>query len=110
MQAYISEVTILRALQGLRLLSAEEFCERWHGLERLSEADRNQAKVKWGYRAKCTRLLAAVLQLKEETVSAWGSTFERMPISHQVTLAYADVLRQITLTSNAQQLLKALKP
>lgn len=101
----ISEVAILIALREMELIDAQTFCDRWHKLDQLSEAERVQAKSKYGYRAKCVRLLSAVLRVKESTVNSWGDTFERMPEHYKVALTYADGIRQTISTSDNTGLL-----
>lgn len=75
-------------------MDAETFCDRWHRLDQLSNEERSKARSKHGYRAKCVRLIAAVLRVEESTVNSWGARFERMPEHYQTSLAYADVIRQ----------------
>lgn len=96
----LSEVAILIALRDLELLDAQTYCDRWHGLDHLSDLDQLQARSKYGYRAKCVRLLSAVLRVKESTVTTWGEHFERMPDHYKPALLYADVLRQTLSASN----------
>jgi hypothetical protein len=96
----LSEVAILIALRDLELLDAQTCCDRWHRLDHLSDLDQLQARSKYGYRAKCVRLLSAVLRVKESTVTTWGENFERMPDHYKPALLYADVLRQTLSASN----------
>lgn len=94
-QLKITHVTVLSALQKLKRIDAWTFCDRWFGIDQLPSHEQEAARSKYGYRAQCVRVLATVLQLKEETVGSWGSQFERMPENpHQITLTYADVIRQ----------------
>lgn len=101
----ISEVTILRVLRGLKLMDAETFCDRWFGLDQVPPDDRHQEKQKYGYRAKCVRLLVEVLRVEESTVNAWGSRFDRMPDHYKPALLYADAIRQNLQASAGTSLL-----
>ena len=89
----ISEVRLLDVLRLLIRMRAEEFCERWYGLDLLEPESREEAKQVRGYRAKCVRLLCIVLQKEERTVNNWGAQFERMPTDFEVTLAFVDAIR-----------------
>lgn len=102
----LSEVAILSALRDLELLDAQTCCDRWHRLDHLPDSDRLQARAKYGYRAKCVRLLSAVLRVKESTVTTWGENFERMPEHYKTALLYADVIRQTLSASNSRGLLE----
>ena len=74
-------------------MKADPFCERWFELDKLTDSEKKPAKSAWGYRAKCVRLLSAVLSKPENTVDKWGSRFERMPKDLESTLTYADSIR-----------------
>ncbi len=74
-------------------MDTETFCDRWFGLDELEPEEREQRKQERGYRARCVRILSAVLKKPEKTVGNWGSRFEGMPEDYQATLAYADALR-----------------
>jgi hypothetical protein len=89
----MSEMRLLNFLRLLIRMRAEEFCERWYGLDLLEPDLRDEARQVRGYRAKCVRLLCVVLQKEERTVNNWGSQFERMPADFEVTLAFVDAIR-----------------
>lgn len=90
----LAVTTVLRFLARLPLMDADEFCDRWHNLDLLPAEQREQAKGRWGYRAKCVRLLTVVLETKESTVDSWGERFQRMPDHYRIALKYADAIRQ----------------
>lgn len=71
-------------------MKAREFCQRWFR----STEDEERAR---GYRERCVALLARVLKVKENTIQRWGSgiDFENMPEQYEVTLAYADIIREM---------------
>jgi hypothetical protein len=89
----MTETTVLSILSAFPKMDAERFCERWFGLDELEPEQREQKKRERGYRAKCVRILSAVLKKPEKTVSNWGSQFEMMPEDVKATLTYADALR-----------------
>jgi hypothetical protein len=89
----IPEARLLDFLRLLIRMDAEEFCERWYGLDLLEPDSKEKAKQVRGYRAKCVRLLCTVLQKEERTVNNWGPQFERMPSDFKVTLAFVDAIR-----------------
>ena len=89
----VSKIVILKLLKKLNLMNADTFCERWFGLDQLTNAEKEKAKNAWGYRAKCVRLLSSVLRKPENTVDKWGSRFERMPKDLESALIYADSIR-----------------
>ncbi len=74
-------------------MDADTFCERWFEIDNLTKEEREKAKKIWGYRAKCVRLLSAVLKKPTNTVDKWGSRFEKMPKDLESTLFYADSIR-----------------
>lgn len=90
----VSKVVTLKKLKELGWMDADTFCERWFGLDQLSDDQTEKAKNAWGYRAGCVRLLSAVLRKPEKTVGSWGARFEKMPKDLETTLAYADSIRQ----------------
>ena len=71
-------------------MKAREFCQRWFKATAEDEQER-------GYREKCVVLLSKVLRARENTIQRWGSglDFERMPEQYEVTLAYADIIREM---------------
>ena len=71
-------------------MKAREFCRRWF---KSSEED-EQVR---GYREQCVVLLSKVLRVRENTIQRWGSglDFEKMPEQYEVTLAYADIIREM---------------
>lgn len=83
----------------------EVFCERWFGAT-------PDDKESWGYRAKCVKLLSKVLGIRDSVISnQWGPgyTFEKMPPQHEVTLQYADIVRQmIQASAEAPDILDAV--
>lgn len=90
-------------------MKAREFCQRWYK----STADEELTR---GYREKCVTLLARVLRLRENTIQRWGSglDFEKMPEQYEVTLAYADIIREMieatyTQTDMIQSVLEQLQ-
>ncbi len=42
-------------------MDTETFCDRWFGLDELEPEEREQRKQERGYRARCVRILSAVL-------------------------------------------------
>jgi hypothetical protein len=74
-------------------MDANTFCERWFEIDKLTEQEKEKAKKVWGYRAKCVRLLSAVLKKPTNTVDKWGSRFEKMPKDMESTLFYVDSIR-----------------
>jgi len=101
----MTETHILSVLNALTRMGADEFCERCFGLDKLPEADQEDAKNVRGYRAKCVRLLARVLGKPENTVDKWGGRFENMPSDYQQTLSYADAIR-IMLQNTPEELVQ----
>jgi hypothetical protein len=73
-----------------QMMLPREFCQRWF---RSTPEDEQQR----GYREKCVALLSKVLRIRENTIQRWGGgiDFERMPEHYQVTLAYADIIREM---------------
>jgi len=71
-------------------MKAREFCQRWF------KATPEDEQVR-GYREKCVALLSKVLRVKENTIQRWGKgiDFENMPEQYEVTLAYADIIREM---------------
>lgn len=65
----MTETTVLSILSAFPKMDAETFCERWFGLDELEPEHREQKKRERGYRAKCVRILSAVLKKPEKTVS-----------------------------------------
>lgn len=61
-----------------------EFCQRYL-------PDRVQPG-EWGYRARCVKLLASVLEISPDSVERWGSRFERMPRWARRQISYLDRL------------------
>lgn len=101
----MTETAVLSILSAFPRMDAETFCERWFSLDRLDPDKREQIKQERGYRAKCVRILSAILKKPQKTVSNWGSRFEAMPEDYQPTLAYADALR-IQLNAAPDELLE----
>jgi hypothetical protein len=89
----MTQIAVLRILSAFPRMDADTFCDRWFGLDELKPEEKEQRKQERGYRAKCVRILSAVLKKPEKTVNNWGSRFEGMPEDYQATLAYADALR-----------------
>lgn len=89
----MTETAVLDVLRAFPRMDAETFCERWFGIDQLEAKEREQVKQERGYRARCVRVLSAVLKKPQKTVGNWGSKFEVMPEDYKVTLAYADALR-----------------
>ena len=89
----MTQTAVLNILSAFPRMDAETFCERWFGLDQLQPEQREQRKQQRGYKAKCVRILSAVLKKPAKTISNWGSRFEGMPEDYQATLAYADALR-----------------
>jgi hypothetical protein len=79
-------------------MDADIFCERWFEIDKLTEFEKEKAKKTWGYRAKCVRLLSAVLNKPTNTVDKWGSRFEKMPKDLESSLFYADSIRLLIKT------------
>ena len=79
-------------------MDANTFCERWFEIDNLTKEEREKAKKVWGYRAKCVRLLSAVLKKPTNTVDKWGSRFEKMPKDMESSLFYADSIRLLIKT------------
>lgn len=100
----MNEITLRMRLKELRM-QAQDFCDRWFGLDDLPPEEREAERQVRGYRAKCVRLLAEVLQKKDSTVDKWGANFERMPPDHEPTLAYADALR-LQMSATPESLMK----
>lgn len=71
-------------------MKAREFCQRWF------KATEEDEQIR-GYREKCVVLLAQVLRVRENTIQRWGKgiDFENMPEQYEVTLAYADIIREM---------------
>ncbi|VEP17812.1 conserved hypothetical protein [Hyella patelloides LEGE 07179] len=65
---------------------------------KLTNQEKEKAKKVWGYRAKCVRLLSAVLKKPTNTVDKWGSRFEKMPKDLESTLFYVDSIRLLIKT------------
>ncbi|NET37677.1 MAG: hypothetical protein F6K19_37610 [Cyanothece sp. SIO1E1] len=85
-------------------MKAKEFCQKWFK----PTAEEVQAR---GYRERCVALLARVLKVKEGTIQRWGSgiDFENMPEQYEVTLAYADIIRDmIESTYNRTDMIHAV--
>ncbi len=77
--------------QIVKLVKPREFCRLWFGAD--DEMERSR-----GYRAECVRLLSRILNVKLETInSKWGEgiEFDKMPPQHEITLSYANSLREI---------------
>ena len=79
-------------------MDANTFCERWFDMDKLTEQSKEKAKNVRGYRAKCVRLLSAVLKKPTNTVDKWGSRFEKMPKDLESTLFYVDSIRLLIKT------------
>lgn len=71
-------------------MKAREFCRRWFKSTDEDEQTR-------GYRERCVVLLSKVLRVRENTIQRWGKglEFEKMPEQYEVTLAYADIIREM---------------
>lgn len=89
----MTETGMLSILSAVSRMDAENFCDRWFGLDEMEPEQRKQIKQERGYRARCVRVLSTVLKKPQKTVGNWGSKFEEMPTDYQATLAYADALR-----------------
>jgi hypothetical protein len=78
-------------------MKAREFCQRWFK----STPEEEQVR---GYRERCVALLARVLRVKANTIQRWGSglDFEEMPEQYEVTLAYADIIRELIERTQSQ--------
>jgi hypothetical protein len=78
-------------------MKAREFCRRWFGATLEDEQER-------GYREKCVVLLSKVLHIRENTIQRWGKglDFEKMPEPYEVTLAYADIIREMIEAVNGR--------
>lgn len=78
-------------------MKAREFCQRWFK----STGEEEQVR---GYRERCVALLARVLRIKENTIQRWGAgiEFEEMPEQYEVTLAYADIIRELIERTRSQ--------
>ncbi|KAM3112785.1 hypothetical protein [Phormidesmis sp. 146-33] len=78
-------------------MKAREFCQRWFKSTEEDEQTR-------GYRERCVALLARVLRVKENTIQRWGSgiDFENTPEQYEVTLAYADIIRELIERTQSQ--------
>ena len=100
----MTEIGVLKILSAVSIMDAETFCDRWFGLDELEPEEKEQIKRERGYRARCVRILSAVLRKPEKTISNWGSRFEAMPEDYQVTLIYADALR-VQLQASPERLL-----
>jgi hypothetical protein len=100
----MTETGVLKILSAVLRMDAETFCDRWFGLDQLEPEEREQVKQERGYRARCVRILSAVLRKPEKTISNWGSRFEAMPEDYEVTLTYADALR-VQLQASPDRLL-----
>ncbi len=100
----MTEIGVLKILSAVSIMDAETFCDRWFGLDKLEPEEKEQIKRERGYRARCVRILSAVLRKPEKTISNWGSRFEAMPEDYQVTLIYADALR-VQLQASPDRLL-----
>lgn len=100
----MTEIEVLKILSAVSIMDAETFCDRWFGLDELEPEEKEQIKRERGYRARCVRILSAVLRKPEKTISNWGSRFEAMPEDYQVTLIYADALR-VQLQASPDRLL-----
>ncbi len=79
-------------------MDANTFCERWFEIDKLTKEEKEKVKKVWGYRAKCVRLLSAVLKKPTNTVDKWGSQFKKMPKDMESTLFYADSIRLLIKT------------
>ena len=79
-------------------MDADIFCERWFEIDKLTQREKEEAKKVWGHRAKCVRLLSAVLNKPTNTVDKWGSRFEKMPKDLESSLFYADSIRLLIKT------------
>ncbi|MDY6784395.1 MAG: hypothetical protein SW833_17910 [Cyanobacteriota bacterium] len=89
----ISQTVVLNSLSALVRMDAETFCERWFEIDSLKPPQKEQIKQERGYRARCVRILCAVLKKPHKTVDSWGAKFEKMPDDARTILAYADALR-----------------
>lgn len=71
-------------------MKARAFCQRWF------KATEEDEQIR-GYREKCVVLLGKVLHVRENTIQRWGKgiDFENMPETYEVTLAYADIIREM---------------
>ena len=103
----VSERRILSGFRLLFVMDADQFCDRWFGLDILPVSEREKIKKSWGYKSKRVRLLSEILQKPEKTIHNWGSNFENMPNDCKPTLIYADALR-IQLKAAPEVLLKIL--
>lgn len=99
------EVFATRVFRNFISMTADEFCDRWFGLDKLSLEEKEQVKGERGYQARCARLLATILKKPEKTVKNWGTRFENMPADYEVTLAFADAIR-LQLVDTPETLLR----
>ncbi len=104
-QRRMNETTLRTVLRNLESMKAEEFCNRWFGLDHLSLEDREAVWQARGHRAKCVELLCEILKKGKTTVDKWGARFEQMPKDCEATLAYADAIR-LQLNTAPEELLK----
>ncbi|MEO1145577.1 MAG: hypothetical protein AAFY26_08265 [Cyanobacteria bacterium J06638_22] len=76
-------------------MDARTFCRRWFKSTPEDEKER-------GYREKCIELLSKVLKVKPNSIHRWGSGMNlTTPPQHQATLAYADILRELIESTDA---------
>jgi hypothetical protein len=82
-------------------MQAREFCRRWFKATPEQEMER-------GYREKCVNLLSQILKVRPNTIQRWGKGLDlKTPESYAVTLAYADIIRElIEATHQGTDLLK----
>ena len=73
-------------------MNADKFCDRWFGFDAMSKEERMAAKGQWGHRQQRVRVLSIILDKPENTVSAWGADFERMPKDLEFALAAVDAM------------------
>jgi len=72
-------------------LTPRQFCQAYFGLEGLPPEEMAEAETESGYRKKCVKLLAKVLNMTERSVRYWGPglNFEKMPEHYKASLGYA---------------------
>lgn len=99
MQATYTQ-TLIRNIKPMR---PREFCRIWLDANPEIESER-------GYRAKCKRLLANTLRIKESTIDQkWGKgiDFEGMPAEYEIDLAKTHILLSVfKATKNSPELRK----
>lgn len=81
-------ITLYTALEPL------VFCERWLGLEKMSELKRCEIVHGFGFRSQCNQILSSALGLSPETPKKWGADFEKMPQVYRYRLAQALFYKQ----------------